>query len=417
MNTSKANLVCAKCGATGLESRPTPDTAHKPSPTYKNYNPIDGSWHGFADSNPLSAQCLATRQGATPAPLPTPAEPGPAATPTAPATPIVAGSIEALIADRITPDLLAKTQQFLDDNQLAQWEKLKDAFKSELADTKHTITTKITKVIISSPGTTDVVCEQEHEIFPQVAKLVSLDIPVFLQGEAGCGKSQLARNIARSLGLPFRGVLALCDSSMATDMIGYVSASGSFQATPFMQAFEYGGVGLMDELDAANPNVLTVLNDTISSRSLYHPHKDAVITAHADFRVIAAANTFGTGATARYAGRNQLDSASINRFAQIAMSYDENLERSIVQQKINASSASESLKQAALAWCLRVQAYRKAVNQQDLDIIVGSRAIYTGIKIILSDAGFKVKQLEQMLIFAGVDSDTFKTVKAVAEVE
>ena len=40
MNTSKANLVCAKCGATGLESRPTPATAHKPSPTYKKYNPI-----------------------------------------------------------------------------------------------------------------------------------------------------------------------------------------------------------------------------------------------------------------------------------------------------------------------------------------------------------------------------------------
>jgi MoxR-like ATPase len=160
-----------------------------------------------------------------------------------------------------------------------------------------------------------------------------------------------------------------------------------------MQAFEHGGVVLMDELDAANPNVLTVLNDAISSRSLYHPHKDAVITAHKDFRVIAAANTFGTGATARYAGRNQLDSASINRFAQIAMGYDENLERSIVQQKIDASSASESLKKAALAWCLRVQAYRKAVTQQDLDIIVGSRAIYTGIK------------------------DTFKTVKAAAEVE
>ena len=417
MNTSKANLTCAKCGATGLESRPTPDTAHKPSPTYKKYSPLDGSWHGFADSNLLSAQCLATRQGATPAPLPTPAEPAPAATPTAPATPIVAGSIEALIADRIAPDLLAKTQQFLDDNQLAQWEKLKEAFKAELADTKHTITTKITKVVISSPGTPDVVCEQEHEIFPEVAKLVSLDIPVFLQGEAGCGKSQLARNIARSFGLPFRGVLALCDSSMASDIVGYVSGSEKFRRTPFMHAWEEGGVVLFDEVDACNPNVLTTVNDAIDSRSMYHPHREVVVKAHKDFRIIAAANTFGTGATARYAGRNQLDGASLNRFSRIAMGYDENLERSIAQQKIDASESSDTLKQAALAWCLRVQAYRKAVTQQDLDIIVGSRAIYTGIKIILSDAGFKVTQLEQMLIFAGVDSDTFKTVKASAEVE
>ena len=45
--------------------------------------------------------------------------------------------------------------------------------------------------------------------------------------------------------------------------------------------------------------------------------------------IIAAANTFGTGADLMYAGRNQLDAATLDRFYVVKMDYDEALEQDI----------------------------------------------------------------------------------------
>lgn len=50
--------------------------------------------------------------------------------------------------------------------------------------------------------------------------------------------------------------------------------------------------------------------------------------AHPDFRVVAAGNTIGQGASIEYVGRTQLDAASLDRFAVVDVDYDRTIEMS-----------------------------------------------------------------------------------------
>jgi len=47
---------------------------------------------------------------------------------------------------------------------------------------------------------------------------------------------------------------------------------------------------------------------------------------HKEFICMSAANTWGNGADRQYVGRNQQDTAFVERFVQIDMDYDEHLE-------------------------------------------------------------------------------------------
>ena len=67
------------------------------------------------------------------------------------------------------------------------------------------------------------------------------------------------------------------------------------------------------------------MNCAIANRYFDFP-KVGRVYAHKDFRVIACANTYGTGASTEYVGRNQLDGASLNRFALEEIGYDPRIE-------------------------------------------------------------------------------------------
>ena len=73
-----------------------------------------------------------------------------------------------------------------------------------------------------------------------------------------------------------------------------------------------------------NPNVLEVLNSALANHCCAFP--DGMIKRHKDFLCVAAGNTFGTGATREYVGKNQLSEAFLNRFIRIEVLYDKNLE-------------------------------------------------------------------------------------------
>ena len=75
---------------------------------------------------------------------------------------------------------------------------------------------------------------------------------------------------------------------------GFVDAGGAYHEAEFYRAFTQGGLFFFDELDASAPEVLVCLNMAISNKMFALPHK--TVQAHPDFRVVAAANTLGTGA-------------------------------------------------------------------------------------------------------------------------
>ena len=179
---------------------------------------------------------------------------------------------------------------------------------------------------IKTPTATRTMTGIFHERFDTVLNLVSADIPVFLTGAAGTGKNVICKQVAEALGLEFYFSNAVTQEYKIT---GFIDANGHYNGTQFYDAFTKGGVFMLDEMDASVPEVLVMLNAAIANR--YFDFPIGRVEAHEDFRLIAAGNTFGTGADIEYTGRYQLDAASLDRFALVTIDYSPAIETAIAQ--------------------------------------------------------------------------------------
>lgn len=197
-----------------------------------------------------------------------------------------------------------------------------------------------------------------HGKFETVLKFVKMNEPVFLTGAAGCGKNVICKQVAKALGLDFYFSNAVTQEYKIT---GFTDANGNFHETQFYKAFKNGGLFMLDEIDASIPEVLVILNAAIANRYFDFPAPIGYVEAHPDFRVIAAGNTFGLGADYEYCGRNQLDMASLDRFALIPIDYDRDIELSV------ANGDAELVEFA--------DEFRRSAKQSGVICIVSYRAI------------------------------------------
>lgn len=192
--------------------------------------------------------------------------------------------------------------------------------------------------LVSADGNTSAITGIQHADFEKVLKLCAVRLNILLIGPAGCGKSHMAGQVADALQLPFYFIN--CSEGMSESKLeGYLAPTGTsgrfeFITTDFIRAFEDGGVFLMDEVDACDPNVLLILNAALANGHIALPKRydNPVAKRHEDFVLIASANTYGTGANRMYVGRNQLDEATLDRFrmGQVEMDFDRNMETSLV---------------------------------------------------------------------------------------
>lgn len=186
--------------------------------------------------------------------------------------------------------------------------------------------------------------ERLHSKFETVLKFVTMNEPVFLTGAAGCGKNVICKQVAKALGIDFYFSNAVTQEYKIT---GFTDANGTFHETQFYKAFKNGGLFMLDEIDASIPEVLVILNAAIANRYFDFPAPIGYVEAHPDFRVIAAGNTFGLGADYQYVGRNQLDMASLDRFALIPIDYDREIEMSISDGDDELVSFADDFRNAA----------------------------------------------------------------------
>lgn len=169
--------------------------------------------------------------------------------------------------------------------------------------------------------------ELAHEMTEEVLAYLSARIPLLLVGPAGSGKTHIAINCAKLLGLPFYSI-SVNEQTSKSDFLGYKDAKGDLVETNFRQAYEKGGVFIIDEIDAGNPNILTVVNSALSNDTC--PFPDGMVTRHEDFVAVCTANTFGEGESLQYIGRNILDAATKDRFASLYIDYSDTLETVLV---------------------------------------------------------------------------------------
>ena len=231
----------------------------------------------------------------------------------------------------------------------------------------------------------------QHHMFPKVLANISDGTPTYLVGEAGTGKSHIAEQVSKALGVAFSS--KSCSSqSTESSLLGYMSATGDYVTTEFRKRFELGGVFLLDEVDNGNPNVLTVLNSALSNSFMAFP--DGMVKRHEGFVLIATANTFGHGANAKYVGRNPLDEAFLNRFANLTITYDENIEQAMLDAV--GLDASMSAK-----WLNIVRVARKNVSTYGLHVVVSPRATVYGAKMLRHDGVYNLGEVVEATITKG----------------
>jgi len=166
----------------------------------------------------------------------------------------------------------------------------------------------------------------EHAKFSSTKTLVENDIPVLLTGPAGTGKTTMAMHIAKSLDLEFFS-MSMTKQTTVNAIIGFISINGTYIPSQFRQAFEHGGLFLLDEIDASDPNTILCLN-TIENGYVAFP--DKVVNKHKDFRLMATANP--STEQSIYTGRSKLDRATIDRFFEVTIDVDRNLEISLASK-------------------------------------------------------------------------------------
>jgi energy-coupling factor transporter ATP-binding protein EcfA2 len=214
-----------------------------------------------------------------------------------------------------------------------------DDTKERLEKTERLVASQTRTIEIKQNG--KVVAKLKDKVLPpffeEMVDLAKMGKNILLVGPSGCGKSMCVPYLAEVLGLEF-GMVGCTSATTEAHFVGrarpnITKGTGVFEGTEFIRIYEGGGVFLADELDAADPNALLCLNAALSNGYCPLPDRKSKprMDKHEDCIVIATANTFGRGANRIYAGRNQLDDATLDRFriGTIECWYDEAIETKV----------------------------------------------------------------------------------------
>lgn len=224
-----------------------------------------------------------------------------------------------------------------------------------------------------------------HYLFKDILEAVDANIPAALIGPAGSGKSTVCEQIADAVGLPYYLQNSV---SGVHELSGYMDAYGKYHGTTFRTAFEHGGLVLIDEVDTSDPGALKWTNTALANGHAMFPDNDKPVKRHTDFRIVIAANTFGTGADRIYVGANQLDASTLDRFVFFDFGYDLQLEQ---------------LLSGNLNWADRVQKLRAAALKEKARVVISPRATIYGSKLLA--IGWDQKTVEDRLIWKGMDEE------------
>ena len=255
-----------------------------------------------------------------------------------------------------------------------------DSIKAEIAD--KALEEIKTEKPWKNPG------EVFHSKFEMIKTCVENKIPVYLAGPAGSGKNHTLEQVAKVLGLEFYFTNSVQQEYKLT---GFIDAGGNFHETEFYKAFKNGGLFFLDEMDASIPEVLVLLNAAIANG--YFEFPNGKITAHEDFRVVAAGNTVGSGADEAYTGRMVLDQATLDRFAIIEFGYDLGIEMALAKGNTQLVEFIEDL--------------RKQANDKGIRATFSYRCITMVIK--LEGSGMQIDEIIKIAVVKGMDKDTINT--------
>lgn len=234
----------------------------------------------------------------------------------------------------------------------------------------------------------------QHYLFKTLLKLCKIknsdgtSKKVFLAGPTGSGKTTMARNVAKELGINFFYTGAVI---MPSDLVGSTDPhTGEWRQKAFTRAFINGGVFLADEQDAWHPNAMLAINAPLANGIMTAPD-GTVHKEHPDFLFIGAANTWGSGPTAEYVGRNKLDAAYLDRFAyKLHVEYDSRLEKFAA----GGDDVAETV-------CELSMAIRTNADKNGIKVIVSPRSSIDMADMVR--AGISLQEAVRHRVLSGLD--------------
>lgn len=222
------------------------------------------------------------------------------------------------------------------------------------------------------------------EWFDRAMRLAKFGNNIMLTGPSGSGKTYIAAKIAEKLDRSF--AMQSCSEGMSeSNLIGYLLPIGEdgameYAASPFVDAYENGGVFLLDEFDAADSNTAVFINAALAGQHFMIPqrYRNPLVRRHPDFVCIAATNTID-GRDANYSGRNRLDAATLDRFRTGVCDcyYDARVESNLCNGEV-------------LAWG---RAVREVIERNNLQHIMSTRTMIDATNQIA--AGFSMSEIRE----------------------
>lgn len=249
------------------------------------------------------------------------------------------------------------------------------------------------RVEVTRNGETKPVEGLAHKMLPVVIMILSTAKHVMMVGPAGTGKSHIASQAAKALGLESYSI-SLSPQTPTSAILGYCTATGDYVRSLFRQAYENGGVFHFDEVDNSHPSVLAVINAALANGSMAFP--DGMVKRSPDFRCVASANTYGNGPDRSYVGRQAMDMATKDRFEIVDIPVDEALEEALCM-----STGLDGTKvRQVLAY---VRYLRVAAINYKLPLSFSPRRSHGACTLL--QAGMSVKDVTEMSVRRGI-SDT-----------
>jgi len=157
-----------------------------------------------------------------------------------------------------------------------------------------------------------------HSRYEYTKAVIDANIPCLLIGGAGTGKTTTAIQVAEALGLKMHSITGTRQTSV-NNLLGFVNVNGEYIPSQLRDAFEHGGVFILEEQNNMDPNTLICLN-TMENGWLSFP--DKIVTRHKDFRFVATSNPNDNV----YSARSALDFSSEDRLLKITFIPDPDLE-------------------------------------------------------------------------------------------
>lgn len=261
----------------------------------------------------------------------------------------------------------------------------------------------------------------QHTHFDALLRVVACRINAWLVGPAGSGKTSAGKAVADALGLKFYAK-SVGPQTTESSLLGYKNVTtGEFVTTQLREAYENGGVFLLDEVDAGNPAVLVVINSLLANGHTAFP--DAVVEKHPDFVLLAGANTIGQGADRQYVGRQQIDAATLDRFAFMGWECDPAIEAAatgvpfhcfdgLPRPKARVFHDGKNADGLCEEFVKKTTKIRLAIMRlgDGVRMIVGHRANESGCKLIR--AGWSVEDVLDACVWKGCPRDTRAKVEA-----